>query len=215
MFAPGATPEVLVEPVLAGRGDDARHVRAVTVRSRPGAAVVREVAARDDAPAEFGQLRDAGVDDRDADALAGQRPDPLRPSRPRESMSAPMDWLVTAICAATTWLLESWSACRVVGQRRQRPRGHVDDRARRQPLRDAQPVARRQRVHLRVGARDDDARLPLVPGAQALGQVAGQAARAAPVPTPMSADTEEDGSGTAQRSTRAEGSGRSKEKRWP
>ena len=56
---PGRHAARLVEPVRARRRDDAGHVRPVPVLVEPRTAIVREVLARDDAPAQLRHHRHA------------------------------------------------------------------------------------------------------------------------------------------------------------
>ena len=185
------------QPPLARRGDNARDVRAVSVSVEPQTTVIREVEARDDPAAEFGNRGDARVDHRDPDALARERPDPGRP--PTFMNQVRPDGLVGHVHLGRNHviarkLVGAW----IVRQPRQRARGHIDDRSRCQALRDAQPVTRCEAIYLRFGARDDDTCLPLVPDPYSIRQIPGQA-RAPSLCRRVVDKHKEDAGGHAQR----------------
>ena len=163
----------LVEAVAAGSGDDPRHVRAVAVLVKSSTAIVGEVARCDDATTELRHLRHTGVDDGDADALAGERPDAGGPAALVDKVRA--DRLIGHGHVGHDLVIARKLVDRgIVGKCRQRSRGDLDYRARGQTLLDPQPVTHRQVLHLRTRSGDDDARLPNVACAQALREIAGK-----------------------------------------
>ena len=103
-------------------------------------------------------------------------PRPVKPAepgrRPLHTWSAPVAVVVTAIMPLHRHVTRQVRDVRVLAERDELPAGDLEDRAAPDALLDARAVAGRERLHLGVGAGDDDPRGILRLRRDAVGQIA-------------------------------------------
>ena len=169
---PGRHAVSFLLPVGPGRGDDAGHVRAVPVEILAAPRGVGEVDSRHDAPAQFRDVGNTRIDDRNAHALASDTGQLARalPHLVRAGGGDGDGHLGVQPMIAGE-LVEVGVARHAV----KFPGGNHQDGAGAEPLLNAQPMPRGQRVNARLRGGHDDRGLGRIPVAQPFGQVVREA----------------------------------------